>query len=59
MAKRHGSLFTGLAGFTIAADWAGYETVLHCEIEPFCQAVERKHYPHIPILGGVGLVGSR
>lgn len=28
---------------------AGMTTVAFCEIEPFCRAVLRKHWPHVPI----------
>lgn len=29
---RHGSLFTGIGGFDLAADWMGWINVFHCEI---------------------------
>jgi DNA-cytosine methyltransferase len=43
--KKHGSLFSGIAGWSIAADAFGYETVFNCEINPFCQKILRYYYP--------------
>jgi site-specific DNA-cytosine methylase len=45
----HVSLFSGIGGNELAAQWAGFQTVLMCEIDPFCRAVLRKHFPGIPI----------
>lgn len=30
---RHGSLFSGIGGFDLAADWCGWENVFHCEFD--------------------------
>lgn len=38
------SLFAGIGGMDLAAQWAGIETVAFCEIEPFCQKVLRKNF---------------
>jgi DNA (cytosine-5)-methyltransferase 1 len=43
------SLFSGIGGIDLAAQWAGIETVAFCEIDPFCQKVLRKHWPEVPI----------
>lgn len=43
---RHGSLFSGIGGFDLAAQWMGWENVFHCEINPFCQKVLKKHFPN-------------
>jgi DNA (cytosine-5)-methyltransferase 1 len=32
---RHGSLFSGIGGFDLAAEWMGWENVFHCEIEKY------------------------
>lgn len=41
-------LFSGIGGFSLGLERAGMRTVAFCEIEPFCQAVLRKHWPNIP-----------
>jgi DNA (cytosine-5)-methyltransferase 1 len=51
---RHLDLFSGIGGFALAARMVGgYETVAFCEIEPYCQAVLRKHWPGVPVHGDV------
>lgn len=42
-------LFSGIGGMSLAAEWAGIETVAFCEIEPYCQKVLKKHWPTVPI----------
>lgn len=46
-------LFSGIGGFSLAASWAGIETVAFCEIDPFCQKVLRKYWPHVPIYSDI------
>ena len=31
----HGSLFSGVGGFDLAAEWMGWENKFHCEISDF------------------------
>jgi len=45
-ALRHGSLFSGIGGFDLAAQWAGWQNVFHCEINPFGQQVLKYYWPH-------------
>ncbi len=42
---RHGSLFSGIGGFELAAQWMEWENIFHCEIDPFCQKVLKYHFP--------------
>lgn len=46
-------LFSGIGGFSLGLERAGMQTVAFCEIEPYCQAVLRKHWPEVPIAGDV------
>lgn len=47
------SLFSGIGGFEIACEWAGMEIVGQVEIEPFCQKVLAKHWPHVKRMGDI------
>ncbi|MCM3141322.1 DNA (cytosine-5-)-methyltransferase [Brevibacillus sp. MER 51] len=42
-------LFAGIGGISLAAEWAGIETVAFCEKEPFAQGVLRRRFPGRPI----------
>jgi len=46
---RHLDLFSGIGGFSIGLERAGFTTVGFCEIDPYCRAVLRKHWPAVPI----------
>ncbi|MVT07740.1 DNA cytosine methyltransferase [Chitinophaga tropicalis] len=43
---KHGSLFSGLGGFDLAATWMGWENIFHCEIDPFCQKILQHYWPN-------------
>jgi DNA (cytosine-5)-methyltransferase 1 len=43
---RHGSLFSGIGGFDLAAEWMGWENLFHCEYDPFCQKILKHHFPN-------------
>lgn len=42
---RHGSLFSGIGGFDLAAEWMGWDNVFHCEWEEFPRKVLNYHFP--------------
>ena len=42
----HGSLFSGIGGFDLAADWCGWENKFHCEWNPFGQKVLKHYWPN-------------
>lgn len=46
---KHLDLFSGIGGFALAAGWAGFETVMFCEIDQFARKVLAKHWPEVPI----------
>ena len=42
----HGSLFSGIGGFDLAAHWMGWDNTFHCEWNPFGQKVLKHHFPN-------------
>ena len=40
----HIDLFSGIGGFALAAQWAGFKTVAFCEIEPYCQEILKERF---------------
>lgn len=42
----HGSLFSGIGGFDLAAEWMGWENIFHCEWNPFGQKVLKYYWPN-------------
>jgi len=42
---KHGSLFSGIGGFDLAASWMGWENIFQVEIDPFCTKILEKHFP--------------
>ena len=41
----HGSLFSGIGGFDLAADWVGWNNAFHCEWNVYGQRVLKHHDP--------------
>lgn len=57
-----GSLFSGIGGFDLAMEAAGFTIAFQVEIDPFCLQVLEKHWPETPRLRDVtscrGSIGS-
>ncbi len=41
----HISLFNGIGGFQLAAHWMGWNNVMSCEINDFCNSVTKYYWP--------------
>ena len=50
---RHGSLFSGIGGFDLAAEWMGWENVFHCEWNEFGQKVLKHYWPNAKSYGDI------
>lgn len=42
---RHGSLFSGIGGFDLAAQWMGWDNVFHCEFDAQKQKALKRNFP--------------
>ena len=43
---KHGSLFSGIGGFDLAAQWMDWENIFHCEWNPFGQKILKHYWPN-------------
>ena len=41
----HGSLFSGIGGFDLAAEWMGWDNKFHCDINPFSRKLCSFYWP--------------
>ena len=46
-------LFSGIGGFSLGLEWAGFETAAFCEFDQEAQKVLRKNWPEVPIFSDV------
>lgn len=49
----HASLFSGIGGFDLAAEWVGWTNAFNCEIDPFCRKVLKYHFPDAEQYGDI------
>ncbi len=49
----HASLFSGIGGFDLAAQWCGMENIFAVEINQFCQQVLKKNFPNTKIYSDI------
>jgi DNA (cytosine-5)-methyltransferase 1 len=49
----HGSLFSGIGGFDLAAEWMGWTNAFHCEWEEFPRKILQYHFPESKSYGDI------
>ncbi len=49
----HGSLFSGIGGFDLAAEWSGFTNLFNCEWEEFPRKVLKHHIPNAEQFGDI------
>lgn len=49
----HGSLFSGIGGFDLAAEWMGWENKFHCEWNEFGQKILKHYWPQAETYGDI------
>jgi site-specific DNA-cytosine methylase len=42
----HGSLFSGIGGFDLAAEWAGFQNIFHADNNDFCRQALEHQFPN-------------
>jgi DNA (cytosine-5)-methyltransferase 1 len=50
---KHGSLFSGIGGFDLAASWMDWHNVFNCERDPFCRTVLNHYWPDTESYGDI------
>jgi DNA (cytosine-5)-methyltransferase 1 len=50
---RHGSLFSGIGGFELAAEWMGWHNTFHCEFNEFGSKVLNHYWPESKHYGDI------
>lgn len=58
-ALTHASLFSGIGGFDLAAQWAGFENVFHCEFDPVKRTDLLTNFPNTISYGDIQEVDFR
>ena len=52
------SFFSGVGGFELGFEPAGFDTQMQCEIDTYCHQVLERHWPDIPIYTDVSALDS-
>lgn len=47
------SFFAGVGGFDLGFQQAGMTPAFHCEIDPYCQNILKRHWPNVPLHGDI------
>ncbi len=50
---KHGSLFSGIGGFDLAAQWCGWTNIFQVEKDLFCKKVLNKNFPNTERYGDI------
>ena len=50
---KHASLFSGIGGFDLAAEWMGWENLFHCEWNEFGQRILNYYWPNAKSYGDI------
>ena len=50
---RFASFFAGIGGFDLGFQRAGMKPAFHCEIDPHCQLILKRHWPEVPLHGDI------
>jgi DNA (cytosine-5)-methyltransferase 1 len=50
---RHASLFSGIGGFDLAAEWMGWQNIFWCENDSFCRQILKYHFPNSIAYGDI------
>ena len=48
--RKHIDLFSGIGGFALASNAAGFSTSVFCESDPYATRVLKRHWPTVPII---------
>jgi len=51
--RTHIDIFSGIGGFALAANAAGFRTSVFCEQDDYCAKVLKRHWPNVPIIPDV------
>lgn len=46
-------LFSGIGGFALASEWAGFRTIGFCEVDDFCRRALERNFPGVPVHGDI------